>query len=531
MKTKMFYTLIVSVLFLSIDVFPQAYQGVQLNGNNISAYFGSSGIFNFNKPVLASGFEWPKSSNKYAIFTSGLCIGARINGQIAQSMASYTGEFAPGWVLNGTPFTSSVFKLYKISRGDNAGNNPDYANWGLMIPYGAPYIDVNFNQQYDPVIDSIGIRNAAQVVFICMTDGFASSHTTGEGFGGGITSSLLYSQVSRTAWCYDRDDLKNMQFVKWTIINKGTNPWNSTYLSIVCDPDLGDGNDDYIGCDTSKKLGYCYNADNNDTQYGANPPAVGFIMHSAPFALSSFTYFANTGSAPPPCESDPNGEPYPAYLMMKGLKKDSSNFMDPRSSPPVPTKFVYTGNPELNTGWTEYNGSVQNCGGNTGTIISVNPPGDRRFIMSSGAEYNTVNPGDTLTVSMSQLIARGTSNVNSVTRLKQYADTAWTVYYSGFLVGIKQVSAEVPSEFQLLQNYPNPFNPNTVIRYHIPSNSNVVLKVFDIMGREVKTLVNEKMQPGVYETSFDGSGLPSGVYFYRLTAGKFTETKKMTLLK
>ncbi|MEE9432186.1 MAG: alpha-amylase family glycosyl hydrolase, partial [Melioribacteraceae bacterium] len=94
------------------------------------------------------------------------------------------------------------------------------------------------------------------------------------------------------------------------------------------------------------------------------------------------------------------------------------------------------------------------------------------------------------------------------------------------------------SEFQLYQNYPNPFNPTTTIRYNIPvveanfaSTTNVTLKVFDILGSEIKTLVNEIKQPGNYEIKFDASKLTSGVYFYRLQTGSFIETKKFLLLK
>jgi len=89
----------------------------------------------------------------------------------------------------------------------------------------------------------------------------------------------------------------------------------------------------------------------------------------------------------------------------------------------------------------------------------------------------------------------------------------------------------------LYQNYPNPFNPSTVIGYQLPVISNVTLKIFDILGNEVATLVDEEKQPGVYnvefgyaETSRDLS-LPSGIYFYQLKAGSFTETKKMILAK
>jgi hypothetical protein len=83
----------------------------------------------------------------------------------------------------------------------------------------------------------------------------------------------------------------------------------------------------------------------------------------------------------------------------------------------------------------------------------------------------------------------------------------------------------------LYQNYPNPFNPNTVISYQLPVTGNVTLKVYDILGNEVATLVNEEKQPGVYEVEFDSEGLSSGIYFYQLRTGNFTQVKKMILLR
>jgi hypothetical protein len=94
-----------------------------------------------------------------------------------------------------------------------------------------------------------------------------------------------------------------------------------------------------------------------------------------------------------------------------------------------------------------------------------------------------------------------------------------------------QEALNIPKEFALEQNYPNPFNPSTVIRYQLPVNSYATLKVINLLGQEVITLVNGVEEPGYKSVEFDAGRLSSGIYFYRLTTDKFTQQKKMLLLK
>ncbi|MCW9065935.1 MAG: T9SS type A sorting domain-containing protein [Ignavibacteriaceae bacterium] len=110
---------------------------------------------------------------------------------------------------------------------------------------------------------------------------------------------------------------------------------------------------------------------------------------------------------------------------------------------------------------------------------------------------------------------------------------------AGGLTDISDDKNELPSGFNLSQNYPNPFNPSTAIKYTIPSviasgtkqSQFVTLKVYDLLGNEVVTLINEEKSAGSYEVNFNAAGLPSGIYFYKLQAGSFIETRKMVLLK
>ncbi|MCF8240650.1 MAG: T9SS type A sorting domain-containing protein [Melioribacteraceae bacterium] len=117
------------------------------------------------------------------------------------------------------------------------------------------------------------------------------------------------------------------------------------------------------------------------------------------------------------------------------------------------------------------------------------------------------------------------------------------VYTLGELVNDEQIISKQGSktisyagslemkEYALSQNYPNPFNPTTNIVYQIPKEGRVVIKLYDILGREIQTLVNEHKTQGTYEFTFDGSKLSSGVYIYRITAGEFTASKKFVLMK
>jgi hypothetical protein len=96
---------------------------------------------------------------------------------------------------------------------------------------------------------------------------------------------------------------------------------------------------------------------------------------------------------------------------------------------------------------------------------------------------------------------------------------------------INQISGNIPIKFELSQNYPNPFNPVTQIKYQITNNSFVNLIVYDILGKEVATLVNKNQTAGTYEVKFDASKVSSGVYFYKLISGSFSDIKKMTVVK
>ena len=106
------------------------------------------------------------------------------------------------------------------------------------------------------------------------------------------------------------------------------------------------------------------------------------------------------------------------------------------------------------------------------------------------------------------------------------------IYYNPAVIGINKIGEEIPKGFWLYQNFPNPFNPTTKIKFYLPVKENVTLKIYDVLGQEVVTIFNNELkEKGTYEIDWNGTRFASGVYFYRLEAGPYTEVKKMVLIK
>ena len=211
---------------------------------------------------------------------------------------------------------------------------------------------------------------------------------------------------------------------------------------------------------------------------------------------------------------------------------------------------------------------------NTEIIVPRNPHPFDKFIAalsvqnaSNGGAYHSSNGGvnwsqfrEGMTRSeISVLLVRSLCGSDNVSSLELYCgmfentDNGAKIFKRNFPIGIKNISGEIPNRFSLSQNYPNPFNPNTKIRFSIAplpfgegpvrkdsfggAGSRTKLIIYDILGREISTLVNEQLKPGTYEVDWGAANYPSGVYFYKLVVGDntnnggFIETKRMVLIK
>ncbi|MCK4716397.1 MAG: hypothetical protein KAT54_06290 [Candidatus Marinimicrobia bacterium] len=248
---------------------PTTLEYTQFDINNIACWFGNNGEIVSYNVTGNSGLEWPNGSGKYAVFQSGLWLAGKVNGEIRTACVFYTSELAPGKILpDGTPddYTLSKYRIYTITKGNTTSD--DYLNW--PIDHGAPVDDAG-----NPLC--LGDQTHW---FVC-NDANAEKH------------SYLFSTEPIGVECqytlFGVDSIAGLQdvmFVRVLLINKGNIKLDSTYVGIWSDPDIGDANDDLAGCDTLWNLGYAYNGETPDDDYGTKIPAVGYQLLQGPLVPS-----------------------------------------------------------------------------------------------------------------------------------------------------------------------------------------------------------------------------------------------------
>ena len=158
--------------------------------------------------------------------------------------------------------------------------------------------------------------------------------------------------------------------------------------------------------------------------------------------------------------------------------------------------------------------------------IPASEPGSPIVTISSVGAGSGSDPSDIGSVAVRQSSNCPTGLIDGIR-----VSTNWGLTLTGTVTSVEENNPNVPTSFSLSQNYPNPFNPSTVIKYQVPQDAFVNVSVFDILGNQVSTLVNENKAAGTYELKFDASNLTSGIYFYKIHTGSFTQTKKMILMK
>jgi hypothetical protein len=466
--------------------------------NNISAYVTNYGSIFRNAYSGGPGFEWPKGSGLYAIFAAGPWIGAMVNGEPRVAVAQYSYEYLPGSI---DPVTHQPA-------------DPNDPQWKIIE---------------DDHPAKLGDRSLFMVFNEADTNGHVNMGSLPLG---------VEVQLTVFGWNSFTNNLANVIFLHYLIINRGINHLDSVFFAMWSDTDLGDGFDDLAGCDTTTSLGYCYNSTDNDGDYGEHPPAVGIQFLQGPIITSISDTAIFLGGK----RSDYRNLPMTSFVTYAGgsynegdpqSTADAYNYMNAHwrngqhmtygqngANPNNPqTTYMFSGDPETNTGWLD--------------DVST----DRLLMVNSGP-FDMVS-GDSQEVVIAALIDRGTSNLNSATRLKAkaaflkhfYKEYGYQLFRGSPYNPPQPPEPPIPERLGLFQNYPNPFNNRTTIKYQLPIPRIVHLEIFNAAGQRVATLVNEPQEPDEYEVVWDASGLASGIYFARLRVAQYVFTKKLLLLK
>ena len=424
-----------------------------LDGNTLNCNISSEGPYCDYRRTGSSGLEWPKGSGKKPVFTAGIWLAGvhRPSKVVRMSNMDYTPEFQPGplFATFNTTTNDDVaprerasdtkYRLYKINKKDTTGTtgNVDYAEWPGDL--GAPFVDVNGNGAWDKGIDKPKFYGDQQIWCVYNDVNIAKHTALSVTNPMGVEIQTLYFVFNQPG------ALGNMMFMKWKIINKSDADYDSVFIGMWSDPDLGDANDDLPGVDTNLSLGYLYNGDNDDGPtpgYGTKPPAVGFDFFQGPkvpspndsalfdgkwrkgfknLPASSFVVYAN-GTFPQLLDP-PDGTPNYAgiaYGYLNGQAGTIRQYItDPLTGKIV--KFFFSGDPVAGTGHLPANFPL-------GSFA----PQDVRIMINAGPF--TLAKQDTQEIVGSIILAQGADRLGSVTLLKQVDLIAQQAFNDNFNV-------------------------------------------------------------------------------------------------
>ncbi len=348
-------------------------------------------------------------------------------------------------------------------------------------------------------------------------------------------------EIRQTVWAYSNgNELDNVIFLRYSIINSGNSSsiHDSVYFSLWTDPDLDKHDNDLAGCDTNLNSGYVYNYNDINYQIDGEEQMCFFssilqspnnslgnqpLLSSSKVLISSyFVEFDRYGFHQP-------GNPQQARNILTG-KDLEGNRVDPCTSnignvfnlpcEEVNSVFLLSGDPILQQGWI---------------AAFVNEA--RLFVNTGPFKLEVGTPVDIIGA---YIIGRDTSELSSFALAREMAERVQKFYESNFeeypSVSVNEKPNNLPNNFKLYQNYPNPFNPSTLIKYDLLQSEKVELKIYNALGQEIRTLVNEFQEEGSKRAVWNGLDdynrkVSTGIYFYKISAGNWSDVKKMLLMK
>ena len=545
MKRLLLFILFFTLLF-HCNYYSQTDSTYRLNINRIDFPLNNNGVL---ADVHIDGSQTARFDSITTIFSAGFYLSGYSNGNLwanGVATASRIHDYISGKV------NSSSEKLYVLKSSDVPFAD-SWQEWSEAVELGAYFYDGDDDGVYNPVdLNNNGIWDenedrpdllGDETVWCVYNDGLPSEQRRF------VDVEPQGIEIRQTVWATaDEGDEGNVIYVRYSLVNRSTEieTFDSVYFSGWADTDLGQYADDLTGTDIELNSTFAYN-DSSDEEYGDNPPSHYMCLLQGPWihvSDQSVTAYNNLGVVlgvdtiigaknlrmttsaniyRSMIDHDVPDEKEHVRYLQKGLRSHTGEIIDPCDwrmgivkgveCEDVPLYFIYSGDPVSDTGWLD------------------NLPYDQRMMVNTGPFTLTKN--EPIDIIVGHVIARGDDHLSSISETRRIIESIKGNFITEVENKRKQILPEILS---LSQNYPNPFNPSTTIKYEIPGqarNDNVFvqLKVFDILGREVATLVNKEQSAGNYEVQFNTSSLTSGIYFYKLQSGGFVESRKMVLLR
>lgn len=402
--------------------------------NQIRSSVMNNGTFSRHPITGNSDMEWPKGSGKYICYNAGIWIAGKVAGEVRTAAADYNVEYQPGLILpdgNADNPDDPKYRVYKVHK--------DY-------PDGYPALDIDPwsdwpADQGAPVNPDGSIKwYGDEQLYAVMNDLDVNLHNIA------YHTMPIGIELHLLVFAFDRPGaLGNTLFFEYTVINKGKDDLTDAYIGVWSDVDNGDANDDLVGYDMERGMGYCYGGKPIDATYGDRPPALGFDFFRGPMVpspgdtvklpdgsmypnkkvldASAFVKYYN----PHPIFRDPRYSAAGAielYNYLAGLKSDGSPWIDPTTG--QVSTFLNTGDPVRGTGWLS-------------TMEA--PPQDIRLLISTGPF--TLAKGDTQVIVAGVVIGQGNNRLSSIEVLRFYDKFAQAAYDLGFRVSNPPRAPEV----------------------------------------------------------------------------------------
>ncbi len=507
-------------------------------------------------------------------------------GKFDDGFILYSGGFLLSGLENGNLFTNAVVspsRIYDYYPGIVGGSKEDPKNQIYIVkkddpPFGeswrlykyatllnAPFYDGDFDGVYNPIDkNNNGIWDENEDAPEMLGD-----ITTWCVFNDAVplslrkfTSGPLGIEIQQSVFSFNKNEHNQPDekfYIRYRLTNRGTvrEVLDSVLFSFYADVDIGiNPENDYLATDTTLNLVYSYSG--SEIDFGNNPAASGVaILQGPPVFIPGKTFIDNnsdgifqnnidiaidtalfkngSGIAAKKIPGAKNSDIFSSYLFFYshpheearprfnqlGLTNYGQTYnvcQDPigrvfgnyncRDINPI---FRYSGNPLIPDGWV------------------MTKPIDIKLLLTTG--FFQLKKDEPVDIWGVYVAGRGVDSLDSITELKKNVQSA-KKFYDKFPVNTERIPPIIlPTEYKLYQNYPNPFNSGTRIKFEIPATEHIKLKLYDITGREVATLLNELRSAGSYEVVLSSKNLSSGVYFYQIVAGSFISTKKCVVLK